>query len=319
MADDGDGTESRAPHTRVGGGRTAIARAWGRVPVVPRAIIVGLLVLIAGNGLPQGALVANLKISPAIPWSAPLICAYLWFYWQYVRGRWWPRSTAASRQQDLRARPLSPTLWRWSLAAGGLGIAALTALTYLLARLVPLGINFPDVLKSVPPLSLAAIVVAASVMAGIVEEAAFRGYMQGPIEKRHGPLLAILVVSIVFGLAHLTGFPVTAARMFLVIMASVVYGILAHLTGSILPGVVLHATGDVVSFGQLWWSTLYVTSGQGSPSASAWRDPQLWLNGFETIVLGAGAVWAFYRLADVARCEPRPLPQSPSVVTLTQR
>jgi hypothetical protein len=188
----------------------------------------------------------------------------------------------------------------------------------LLARLVPLGISFPDVLKPVPPLSLGVIVVTVSVMAGIVEEAAFRGYMQGRIERRHGPLVAISVVSIVFGTAHLAGSPVTAARMFLIIMASVGYGILVYFTGSIMPSVVLHATGDVVGFGLLWWSTFHLTSAQGSRSALAWDDPQLWLNGFETILLGAGAVWAFYRLAAAAQRERPPLPYSPSVAPPTQ-
>lgn len=38
----------------------------------------------------------------------------------------------------------------------------------------------------------------------ISEEASFRGYMQGPIERRHGPVVAILVTGTLFGLAHFT-------------------------------------------------------------------------------------------------------------------
>jgi membrane protease YdiL (CAAX protease family) len=44
--------------------------------------------------------------------------------------------------------------------------------------------------------------------------------------------------------------------MGLIVIASVGYGILAYLTGSILPGAVLHASGDIMSFGLLWsWSS----------------------------------------------------------------
>lgn len=40
-------------------------------------------------------------------------------------------------------------------------------------------------------------------VAGIVEEAAFRGYMQAPIERRDGLVVAILITGSMFALAHL--------------------------------------------------------------------------------------------------------------------
>jgi hypothetical protein len=41
------------------------------------------------------------------------------------------------------------------------------------------------------PTGRGAFVITVSVMAGIVEEAAFRGYMQSPLERRYGPAAAI--------------------------------------------------------------------------------------------------------------------------------
>ena len=181
--------------------QTLLARAWGRIPVVVRAVIAGFVVLVTGNFLPQGLIAANMR-SPGVPWSAAAIAVYLWLYWLNVRGGGWPRSTAAARRQGLRAVPLSPKVWRWSFAAGVLGIGALTALTYALAHLMPLGLDaIPDALLQLPAVTLVVIIITVSVMAGVVEEAAFRGYMQGPIERRHGPVVAILIVSFVFALA----------------------------------------------------------------------------------------------------------------------
>ena len=37
---------------------------------------------------------------------------------------------------------------------------------------------------------------------GVSEEAGFRGYMQGPLMRRYGPVVAVLVVSVVFWVAH---------------------------------------------------------------------------------------------------------------------
>ena len=303
MSAGSDPEHLRTPAAEGGGGTTSAARVWGRVPVAVRAVMIGFIVLVAGNFLPQVLFAANLK-SPAAPWSAALIAVYLWLYWQYVGGRWWPRSTSAARRRDLRAVPLSPVLWRWSLVAGALGIAALTTLTYALGRLVPLGLDFPEVLERLPPVTMVTMVVTISIMAGIVEEAAFRGYMQSRIERRHGPVMAVLVVSVFFVLAH---FPTSIAalpRMCLILIASIGYGILAYVAGSILPGLVLHAAGDIVGFGLLWLS-LRGTSATSKPPALGLGNPMFWANVVETVVLGILTVWAFRRLAAASRVAHR--------------
>jgi hypothetical protein len=69
------GSNSELPQSHAAdsvGGRAFLARVWGRGPVVVRAVVVGFVVLVAGNFLPQGLFAANLK-SPAVPWSAVLI------------------------------------------------------------------------------------------------------------------------------------------------------------------------------------------------------------------------------------------------------
>src|SRR5262245_10413912 len=58
-----------------------------------------------------------------------------------------------------------------------------------------------------PFVTLFLLLVMASVVAGVVEETAFRGYMQLPIERRHGPVAAILLNGVVFGFAHMAHHP----------------------------------------------------------------------------------------------------------------
>jgi hypothetical protein len=54
------------------------------------ALVLTLLV----GGLWSALLVANLAISPAIPWSVVVMAALLWLMWQYLGGWWGPRHEA---------------------------------------------------------------------------------------------------------------------------------------------------------------------------------------------------------------------------------
>jgi len=92
-----------------------------------------------------------------------------------------------------------------------------------------------------------------SIVAGVTEEAGFRGYMQGPIERRYGLAVAILVNGAMFGLLHFTNHPGAVVTMLpYYIAVSAVYGGLTWAANSILPALVLHSGGDVWSLGRLW-------------------------------------------------------------------
>jgi membrane protease YdiL (CAAX protease family) len=275
------------------------ATLWGKLPVILRAILIGLVVLTAGQILTGPLIFANLKFWPSVPWSVPLLAVYMWFFWQYLQGRWWPHSTSEIRRRDLRARPLSRRVWFWAMTAGVLATACNFALHWVVGRLAPLHYDVPAVLKQFPFFTLLSILLMVSIVAGIVEEAACRGYMQSPIERRHGIVVAIIVVSIIFGALHLTDWQpsMTAARMFFIVLASVLYGLMVFLTDSILPGIVLHAGGDAVGIVWIWWLRKHPT-----PRATG-IDAQFWTYCAEALVFGVAAVWAFRRLARVARTE----------------
>lgn len=271
---------------------------WQRLPVILRAVITGLLVVTAGI-LPWSILVdANLryplKIFPALPWAVPAMALYLWLFWQYLQGKGWPASTAETRRMNLRANALPSRVWRWSLGAGGLAAASLIALRQFVERLVELPApQLPEV-SQYPFVSVLLIFLMSSAVAGIVEEAGYRGYMQAPIERRHGPVVAIIVAGIVFALGHFSHAWMSLRLLPYYLTGATVFGALAWLTGSILPGIILHASVNALRYFQLLWLET------SAPPVLIWEtgaDLKFWMNVLAFIVLGATAAWAYYKLA----------------------
>jgi membrane protease YdiL (CAAX protease family) len=280
---------------------------WRRLPIIVRAVIAGLTVAVTGT-LPWAFLAGwNLRVIPGVPWAILPMALYLWLYWQYLNGAGWPRTSAEGRRTSLRANGLSGDIWGLSLVAGTIGLTALLPLLGIMSRLVRLPaesqpINVPS---HMPFITVFLLLVMASIVAGVVEEAAFRGYMQGPIERQHGPIMAILVNGTLFGFAHYHHHPASVLAMLpFYISVAAVYGGLAYATNSILPGLVLHAGGDVFSLTRLW------TTGQPEWQVSVTPPALIWETGADAaflgyvtafILLGAGAVWAYSALASAAR------------------
>jgi len=149
---------------------------------------------------------------------------------------------------------LSGQAWGASLLAGMLGFAALFAFLAVMARLVPLpasaALTTPE---GMPRITAFLLLTMSSIVAGVTEESAFRGYMQGPVERRYGLLPAILVNGIAFGLLHFPNHPGDVLLMLpYYIAVSAVYGGLTWAANSILPALVMHSGGDVWSLGRLW-------------------------------------------------------------------
>src|SRR5688572_22258404 len=145
-----------------------------------------MVVLIVGT-MPRNLLfAANLRHYPNLPWAVPLTALYIWCFWRYLKGSGPPKSTSEVRRTSLRAHGLSGRVWAWALVAGGLGIVALVIALQVANRLVLLPPQTLPDLGNVPDSTVMALLLMAAPVAGNVEEAAFRGYMQGPIERRHG-------------------------------------------------------------------------------------------------------------------------------------
>ena len=248
------------------------------------AVFTAVVVLLAGNvpwagfGRMSGLGARNLLVWTAVPWAILPMSLYLWAYWRFIGGTWGPSSNRDARRANLRANSLSTRMWSASLAAGVLGFAATLALLAVAARLVQLPSSVPIVTPPEMPLLTAFLLLAMqSIVAGVSEEAAFRGYMQSIIERQYGAVVAILLNGVLFGLLHFGNHP---ADVFLMlpyyVLVSAVYGGLTWAANSILPAVVLHCVGDIIVLTR-WWAT-------GIPEwqVSAAPQPLVWEHGVDS-------------------------------------
>lgn len=259
---------------------------------IVQAVLIGMGIVLAGT-IPRNILfAANLQFLTSIPWAVPATALYLWFFWRYLNGDWPRDDTAAHRRTSLRATPLSARLWAWALLAGGLGIIALVLALRIVNRFVPLPPQtLPPELTQLPRFTVLSLLLAAAPIAGIVEESAFRGYMQGPIERRYGLLVAILITGTMFAVAHLD---FTWILWPYYVAVAALYGTVTYLTNSILPAIVLHTAGNVFSNLELW---LY---GQAEWQASASSTPGDATSVAALVLVTIAMVWAYMRLARTA-------------------
>jgi uncharacterized protein len=259
------------------------------------AVIAGLVVGMVVT-LPWAFLVqANLDHWSAAPWAAPLTAAYVWLWWRYVSGGGWPRSSRETRRLRLRANAIPEDVWGMALVAGVLGIAASLIVLRVTSRLATIPEQaLPE--RHASAVTLLVLSLTGAVVAGVVEEASFRGYMQGPLEKRYGPVVAIFVTGTVFGLAHFNHPGVLAMMPFYMTLATT-YGTIAYLTNSIVPGIVLHAGGDALG-AVTALAQGRQTSSLPIPAASTASTPLLVLI-LLLIAVVASALFAFRALAQM--------------------
>ncbi|HEY2678649.1 MAG TPA: type II CAAX endopeptidase family protein [Steroidobacteraceae bacterium] len=221
---------------------------------IVRALIVGLLVgMIAANVWPL--LLLNLGMPIAAVAEVVFLSAYIW----WVAGGGPPRSLKAARADNFRVRSLSAAQWTWGLIAAVTFAATIHASIVLLFRIVPFpaaafhrGYDF-SFIASHQMQWVACIVSALS--AGVCEETGFRGYMQRPIEKRSGPLVAIFISSLAFMLIHMTKDWALIGMVPIVFGAGVLLGVLAYASGTLIFGILGHWFMDIGLFAY-WWTQI---------------------------------------------------------------
>jgi membrane protease YdiL (CAAX protease family) len=273
----------------------------GNGSVIARAVVVGIVVLLAGTLPRNAAFAANLRFGASLPWSAPLMAAYVWFFWRYAGGWGPPEATAEERRASLRAGRVPAPVWAWSLLTGLIGIVTLVLALRFANRLVVLPEQTLPDLRGAPRSTVLTLLLASAPIAGIVGEAAFRGYMQGPIERRIGLPLAILITGTMFAVAHLDFTPVLWPYY---VAVAALYGAITHRAGSILPAIVLHTAGNVFSNLDLW---LHGRAEWQAPAGSAARigstgfDRSIVLLGLAVLIGAAATAGAYAGLARVAR------------------
>ena len=276
---------------------------WRRLPVVLRAVLAGLFVTFLGEAPWAFLARANVKLSPAIPWAVVAMGLWLYLYWRYFGGAGWPEETKAARRDNMCRLALPGTIWLWSLVSGGLAVMSLIALELIVLRMVhsPAGAQAPTL--GIPVYTLLALAIMSALASGIPEELGFRGYMQVPLERRYGAPFAVLFVAVLFGLSHLNHG--VSVRILFDFAFGLVFGVVAWLANSLLPGMILHCAGDVVLFvaGRRIGAALAARPLTGT----AGLDALFWGCLVAFVGLSFGAFFGLRHLAETAHSRPATL------------
>jgi membrane protease YdiL (CAAX protease family) len=222
-----------------------------KIGIVGLAALVAFAITAIGQGLWGVMVMANIKLTPAIPWAAAIMPVILAGLAAFLAGRIGPKAGAAARRALVPLAPVSGRAWFWSLTTGVIGIVALAALWTVLASMVRTPPNvLPDV-SGVPPITLAATLLVSIVAAPLTEEIAFRGYAMGLIGRHFGPIGAIAISSVLFAAAHLTQ-GLYASKLLVYLLVGLALAITVWRTGSLLPAMVVHCFGDLTFFTLVW-------------------------------------------------------------------
>lgn len=216
---------------------TSLTRGSWRVTIL-KPVLGGLLIAAAGIG-PWLVLSGwNRTVRPDIPWAAAATLGYVavaagglaWFIRRGHPGllRIWPPQRAADA--DFVSMP--------ALLGGFL-------LLYIAWIAIAWTSPVPD-LSAFPTTAYRwSMFLMGGLMSGVVEEVAYRGFMQKQLE-RVVPTQAIAITSAVFVLSHITqGLGAVLVLGPGLFIASYLYGLLAQRTGTILPGIAIHVIGDL--------------------------------------------------------------------------
>jgi membrane protease YdiL (CAAX protease family) len=226
------------------------ARFWGRIPVLIRGIIMGFLATTIGVNV-------LLMVASFVPgfWQLVVIGVGLFLYWKFFSGSWGHQATAGIRRKYFRTTKMSPAAWKWAMVAALTFVLVFQSSLMVTFRLIefPAASFVEEYNFDAMPLGMAWLsILLAALLAGICEETGFRGYGQVPLEERYGPIVANIVISLLFVIAHLhqAWSPPVLLHIF---AGSLLFGILAYSSGSLIPGIIAHTITDIFNF-SYWWS-----------------------------------------------------------------
>ena len=269
----------------------------GRILTVVWAGVVAFLIGGLSSLIWGALLVSNLALSPAIPWAVPAMALVLVLLWLYLGGRGWPRSTSQARRAYLRARPVSWRVLGWALVAGALSLVALVGIWIVLVELTKVGGNptIPNY-AAYPLLTVVLLLLMASLVSPLTEEAAFRGYAQVMLERAFPGVVAIVISSVFFALFHGPTQGFAWSKLLFYFLVGVAFGTIAYLTQSTLPAIPVHIAGDLTFFFLIW--------PHDAARRFVWRDGAdvwFWLSVAQAILFAVLAIFAFRRLARAAK------------------
>ena len=224
--------------------RTALA-LWYKLPVVVRAVVVSFVVLNIGTTLTLIPLIGNLRLLPDVPWAFAATAPLTWLLWRYFTGSGWPDATRAVRRDVTRKKSLP--LQTWVRVAAPLVLSLVSTIGLRLALPSVLPVDAPKLPLDPSNYTAATIIgltLSLALSAGVIEELAFRGYLQKPLEDAYGIWAALMITGFAFWFAHVP--KVTASHLPFHMLSSAFLGYIVYRTGSLLPAILGHAIGDAL-------------------------------------------------------------------------
>ena len=222
-----------------------VMAAWHWLPALVRAPIVAFVVLNIGSTAGVLPVLANTKFLPGVPWSLPATLLVMAVFWYYFTGGGYPAATRAVRRDVTRLKTLPWPIWRAAVLPLLLSIVTVTSLRLALPSILP--VEAPKLTLNLSPYPVATVMgllLSIALTAGIAEEVAFRGYLQKPLEESYGVFSALILTGVAFWLAHAD--KVTLSHLPFHLAASILLGLSAYLTRSLLPAIIGHVFGDAL-------------------------------------------------------------------------
>ena len=273
---------------------------WRRLPIVVRAILTGLVVFETLQ-LTQFIVLLNAEFAPSLPWGTFVAAAVMWLLWKYFSGWGGPISTQEARKILMRSQETSPARRRlaWVAVPGSLiCIIGMAIVSSSLIKFPEASFTLPSFLGDMPPITGFMVILGFSLAAGVSEEAGFRGYLQVPLEKKWGPLPAILFTAVLFWLAHSSSASFIH-RAGMLLGAGVIAGYLSYYSRSLIPAVIVHFLADAIGF-------VMVAGFFGLPAI--YSTVTIWESGVTSVFLagvaslligGAVCIFTFRRMANL--------------------
>jgi membrane protease YdiL (CAAX protease family) len=197
----------------------------------------------------------NVAHSPRIPWAPPTMMLLLLVLWGFLDGRLGPRRSRASRSALLRWRLPRAGTGGWSVVATAASMGAMFFVdthSYLVTE--SFGGLPTEGMANLPPATGVSFAIVASALAALVEESAFRGYMQSDLATRFRFPATAAMVAVSFAAFHLYGRTIDQWTAGLVpwLTISVLFSGLVWLTDSLIPAVIGHFVLDLSLFSLDW-------------------------------------------------------------------
>jgi membrane protease YdiL (CAAX protease family) len=220
-------------------------RETGAFLAFGRALLWCAGIAIGGMGVWGGLLMAGQSNARLLPYVVPAMAAFL------ALGAGLLKWSGGARSIGVRLNAVSVRSFVTALIAGWSTMLCGFLLYAAHRSFAHLGSEVAIQFPHVPFGQLMPGLIMAGVVAGVIEEIAFRGFLQGTLERYAGVVPAIFVSGLLWAAFHLNhGYfaeePLLWPAIFLGVSA--ILGTVAYRTNSVVPGMAVHAGFDAAYF-----------------------------------------------------------------------